>query len=149
MDLCYKTSDNKYSFLPPKMSDGRHFTDYRSNCEINNLLISNNKVHNSHDYKKFLLDNSQKLRELNWNYACQKNCYKKCVNPVDIPFKNEFKCNKEICKKSLVNKNGIGLRINSGSTKSLYNDNYSCINNLSPKNKCETPQNSFNLFINK
>ena len=28
---CHKTTNNKYFQCPPRMSDGRHFTDYRSN----------------------------------------------------------------------------------------------------------------------
>ena len=31
-NLCYKTSNNKYSDCPPRMADGRHFTDFRPNC---------------------------------------------------------------------------------------------------------------------
>ena len=36
--LCYKTSDNKNFGCPAKMSDGRHFTDYRPDCYVNNLM---------------------------------------------------------------------------------------------------------------
>ena len=38
MSSCYKTSNNKYFNLPPRMDDARHFTDYRPNCVMNNLL---------------------------------------------------------------------------------------------------------------
>ena len=41
---CHKTSDNKHFDCPPRMDDGRHFTDYRSNCHINNLVRSNNAM---------------------------------------------------------------------------------------------------------
>ena len=33
---CYKASNNKYFNCPPRMDDGRHFTDYRSSCDTNN-----------------------------------------------------------------------------------------------------------------
>ncbi len=28
---CYKTGDNRYNDCPPRMADGRHFTDFRPN----------------------------------------------------------------------------------------------------------------------
>ena len=47
MSTCYKTSDNKYFGCPPKMSDGRHFTDYRPNCFLNGMVRDENKLTNS------------------------------------------------------------------------------------------------------
>ena len=44
MSSCYKTSNNKYAKCPPRMDDGRHFTDYRPNHEINKHIIENNKI---------------------------------------------------------------------------------------------------------
>ena len=44
MNSCYKTSNNKYFKCPPRMDDGRHFTDYRPNCHVNNLVRANNKI---------------------------------------------------------------------------------------------------------
>ena len=44
MTNCNKTSNNKYFNCPAKMSDGRHFTDYRPSCYVNNLLRYNNKT---------------------------------------------------------------------------------------------------------
>ena len=41
---CYKTTNNKYFNCPPRMSDGRHFTDYRPVCDVNNLIASNNNL---------------------------------------------------------------------------------------------------------
>ena len=43
------------------MDDGRHFTDYRPRCDVNNLIINNNKIMNSYDYKNFLINNAKKL----------------------------------------------------------------------------------------
>ena len=47
MSTCYKTSDNKFMDCPPRMADGRHFTDYRPNCHTNNLLRADNNIGNS------------------------------------------------------------------------------------------------------
>ena len=70
---CHKTSDNKHFDCPPRMDDGRHFTDYRSNCHINNLVRSNNAISNSHQYRMFLTHNGERLMNLNRAYATQKN----------------------------------------------------------------------------
>ena len=145
MDLCYKTSDNKHSSSPPRMNDGRHFTDYRSNNLINHLLIKNNKVHNNHDYKTFLIENSDKLRELNWNYACQKNCHKECQDSIDIPHQSEFICNQKVCHHRDINKNGVGVKINNTNSNHLYKHHNDTINTHSPDNSCK----DFDFFFNK
>ena len=54
------------------MDDGRHFTDYRPNCHINNLVRANNAILNSHQCRMFLQHNGNKLMDLNRTYACQK-----------------------------------------------------------------------------
>ena len=64
MSSCYKASNNKYSKCPPRMDDGRHFTDYRPSCHINNLVRANNGILNSHQYRMFLQQNSDKLMNL-------------------------------------------------------------------------------------
>jgi hypothetical protein len=145
MDLCYKTSDNKYHSSPPRMNDGRHFTDYRSNNLINNLLIKNNKVHNNYHYKSFLIKNSEKLRELNWNYACQKNCHKECPDIIDIPHQSEFICNHTVCHRRHLNNNGIGIKINNTNSNHLYTHHNDTINNNKPNNSCK----DFDFFFNK
>ena len=43
---CYKTGDNKHLQCPPRMNDGRHFTDYRPNCYTQNLIRSKNGITN-------------------------------------------------------------------------------------------------------
>ena len=53
MSCANRTTDNKHFHCPPRMDDGRHFTDYRSNCHFNNLVRANNAVMNSHDYRMF------------------------------------------------------------------------------------------------
>jgi hypothetical protein len=48
---CYKTSDNKHFGCPSRMADGRHFTDYRPHCYVDNLIIAENGINNSHATK--------------------------------------------------------------------------------------------------
>ena len=78
---CANTSNNKHFSCPPRMSDGRHFTDYRPNCHLNNLVRANNVAHNSFQYRMFLTHNATALQEENRAHACQKNCCGPCQSP--------------------------------------------------------------------
>ena len=42
--VCDKTSNNKFFNCPPRMSDGRHFTDYRPSIYVNDLVRYSNNV---------------------------------------------------------------------------------------------------------
>ena len=57
MSTCYKTSDNKHDGCPPRMADGRHFTDYRPSCTTNMSIGSDNGVSGSNQYRHFLQNN--------------------------------------------------------------------------------------------
>ena len=110
MSSCYKTSNNKYTNCPPRMDDGRHFTDYRPNCHVNNLVRANNAMLNSHQYRMFLQHNGNKLMSLNRTYACQKNCCGPC-NPKStmLPEQSIQQCNNRSCNTDFVNQNGLGI----------------------------------------
>ena len=113
MSSCHKTSNNKYSKCPPRMDDGRHFTDYRPNCHINNLVRSNNGILNSHQYRMFLQRNSDKLMNLNRTYASQKNSCGPCQNEYNqgtmLAEQAKSSCNNKSCNTDFVNKEGLGL----------------------------------------
>lgn len=66
------------------MSDARAFTDYNPNCEMNKFLQKKYNVGNSHDYKKFLQQNAEKIMADNM----------KCDNLQDCTF-----C--PVCKKAI------------------------------------------------
>ena len=61
-----------YNNCPPRMDDGRHFTDYRPNCFVNNLIQTQNRITDSYYYRQFLQENASKLIELNRLYAVKK-----------------------------------------------------------------------------
>lgn len=119
---CYKTSNNKHFSCPPRMDDARHFTDYRPNCYVNNIIRANNKLMNSFEYRKFLTDNANKLMEMNRTYACQKNCCGPCKQPYDdgtmMPEQTITNCNKHTCDVGVNNINGLGQGRNYGSPES-------------------------------
>ena len=109
---CYKTSNNKHFGCPPRMADGRHFTDYRPSCHINNIIRTGNNVLNSFQYRNFLTNNAVELMDLNRNYACEKNCCGPCKEPYHsvntLPEVNKVKCNAQNCELVGFDPNGLG-----------------------------------------
>ena len=76
------SNNNKnYASCPPRMDDGRHFTDYRPNCFVNNLIQSQNNITDSYKYRMFLQENASKLMELNRLYAVKRNYCDSCDAP--------------------------------------------------------------------
>ena len=62
-------------FCPPLMNDGRHVTDYRPSCYVNDLMLKQNNINNSYDYKQFLINNATKLQQINRDfYNCKNAC---------------------------------------------------------------------------
>ena len=111
-NLCYKTSNNKHFGCPPRMNDGRHFTDYRPNCHVNNIVRTNNSVMNSFQYRMFLTHNADKLINLNRKYSCQKNCCGPCQKPYNkgsmVPEENVNICTSNTCRIQQMDKGGLG-----------------------------------------
>jgi len=109
---CHYVSNNKYFKSPPRMDDARHFTDYRPNCDVNNLISANNTILNSFEYRQFLTHNAANLIELNRNYACEKNCNADCKKPYNqgtmLDEQSMRVCNNHSCNTDFVNMNGIG-----------------------------------------
>jgi hypothetical protein len=141
MNSCNRTTNNKYFNCPPRMADGRHFTDYRASCNIMNTLHSTNNITSSFQSREFLTDNANKLIELNRKQACEKNCCGPCVEPYNqgtmLPERNIEQCSKTTCDFKVLNENGIGLGRDYGYSKCglkelPVNQTYSC---CAPTNK--------------
>ena len=109
MSSCYKTSNNKYTNCPPRMDDGRHFTDYRPRCLLNNITRLNNNIRNSFEYRLFLSRNAEKLMQENRQKMCDKYCCDNCDVPSTmLPEESIVKCNKFTCYASKLDNNGLG-----------------------------------------
>ena len=112
MSLCYKTSNNKYFDCPPRMADGRFFTDYRPNCFINNRIKVENKLVNSYDYRMFLTRNADKLMELNKKNTFIMNGNFECKEPYNqgtmLPEQDKVVCNIQTCEIDHNYDNGVG-----------------------------------------
>ena len=113
MSKCYKTSNNKYFNSPALMADGRHFTDYRPNCLLNNNIQIENTISDSYNYKLFLIRNAEKIIEvnrkkselINGSYECKKPYLKGTM----LPEKEVESCNTHSCNIRTNFDNGIGL----------------------------------------
>ena len=152
MSNCYRTSDNKYTDAPPRMADGRHFTDYRPSCELNNDVNRDNNLSNSFEARLFLQRNADQLMEVNRNMACQKNCNGVCGDEAENDLVNEGftstmlpelttqLCNDNGCDYILNNPNGLGLG-RQYYTVEQENEDQKVQNNL-PENNC-APNNNF------
>ena len=62
---CYKTTNNKHFTAPPRMADGRHFTDYRPTFDLNTKIQNDNNVDTSYNYRMLLTNNAEQIMELN------------------------------------------------------------------------------------
>ena len=109
---CYRSSNNKFFNSPSRMADGRLFTDYRPNYEMNRYIESGNKLKNTHDYRLFLSRNAEKIIQKNQDYVYMKNGGGRCVEPYHIgtmlPEKTRVKCNQHTCEIVDVDPNGHG-----------------------------------------
>lgn len=145
---CYKTSNNKYSDCPPRMSDGRHFTDFRPNCVVNTLLRTGCNAYNSFEYRNFLVRNGQQLIDLNRQLIFDKNKCGPCVQPYEqgtmLPEQTKVLCDRHGCLVKVNDPTGLGQ----GRQYNSFPDNSFPVN-MGGKNLvncCTTPNDNFNNF---
>ena len=109
---CYKTSNNRFFNGTSRMSDGRNFTDYRPNFEMNAHLMNNTKLVNSYDYRMFLNRNAENIMKKSHEYYFMKNGAFDCQKPYEVgtmlPEKTRVVCNNHRCEVKLINENGFG-----------------------------------------
>lgn len=70
---CVKPSNSKYPNCPPRMDDGRHFTDYRPNCHMNNIYAHNEGLTNSFTSRMHLTHNAVDIMSNNRIAAHERN----------------------------------------------------------------------------
>lgn len=107
--VCNKTSNNKYLECPARSYAGGMFTDYRPNCDVENSLRVNNGLRSNYDYRQFLINNAEKLMQVNREYNEKKNGCAPCnTKPVMV----ESMCNVSRTGSSCepFDPNGIGQR---------------------------------------
>ena len=167
MDSCFKTSDNKHLQCPPRMADGRHFTDYRSSYYINDLIRADNNISNSLQYRVFLQQNADALMNRQREIACNLNCCGPCPSGTKETFENDgttktgnmsstmlpeqymFVTDGQTTKMVLNDVNGLGV----GRQYYTYARPTEVCNNLpsawpgeNKKNMCQTPLDRLNYL---
>tara|TARA_B100000900_G_C20589150_1_gene720918 strand:- start:2409 stop:2741 length:333 start_codon:yes stop_codon:yes gene_type:complete len=100
-----KVPDNYYETFPSRMSDGRTFTDYRTNCITNNGISQNMT---SWEYRYYLQNNASEI--VNKERADRDSILAYSgPNAPEVPVKNIQNCNKGFCTIENFNENGLGL----------------------------------------
>uniref|UniRef100_A0A6C0F5H0 Uncharacterized protein n=1 Tax=viral metagenome TaxID=1070528 RepID=A0A6C0F5H0_9ZZZZ len=69
----------------PGMTDGRCFTSYISNCQLNDIIKKNNDIVNDSNYRMFLQQNGKTLSDTMFE-TCSSDENKLCNIPCK-PFK--------------------------------------------------------------
>jgi len=74
--------DNFYQTCPPKMSDGRHMTDYRPHTHIEEQIKYINGITRDDEARLFLQGNGEKIMNREWDYLRQtRSCWvNECVH---------------------------------------------------------------------
>lgn len=108
---CTRTSDNKHWDCPPRMADGRLFTDYRPRCDTN-LQYRQQPMTGSYEYRQFLIANGEKLIGEQRSQAYRGAYAGPCVQPFDrgtvLPERDAFVCDAVTCRRVEGDPTGLG-----------------------------------------
>ena len=147
---CFRTSNPKYDDAPPRMDDGRHFTDYKPSCDLNVSINREQKINTSFDMRLYLQRNADQLMNENRRDATLRNGYRECGADVKTDIIDEFTdtmlpekytqvCNGSTCEFKLNDPNGLGLGrqyFNNEHLKTLENMNKNLgVNDCRPVNE--------------
>ncbi len=149
-DKCKYASNNKFFHCPPRMADGRHFTDYRPNCDLNGSLKPNMK--NSNSMRNWLINNADRVMKKNTSAAMMKNGCGPCKSPADIatmlPEQTKVRCDKRRCYTTVTDVSGLGQGRMFSEEPLAGIDAYGevVIRDADDVNCCGKPQEVFNYY---
>ena len=96
---------------PPRMADGRNFTDYRPRCF--QQYIVDNKLMSSFEQRLYLTRNAEELMKKNAAMAYAANRCGPCVEPFDrgtmLPEQVKQVCDTKTCSFNVSDPYGLGL----------------------------------------
>ena len=97
---CQRPSENRAWDCPPRMADGRLFTDYRPRC-LQNLQYRKDAMEGSYDYRQYMIQNGTSLINTERKKAAALAECGPCVEPVlqgtMVPEADKWVCNKQTC----------------------------------------------------
>ena len=103
-----RATNNKYDNCPPRMSDGRQYTDYAPRCQANFFRLP--KPLSSYDYRMYLTENAEKLMDENRADATKNNYCGPCVKPSTmLPEQTKQVCDGRVCAFPVNDPAGLGL----------------------------------------
>lgn len=72
--------DNAFEqrMAPPRMSDGRHMTDYRPHGEVISTIRYFNNLYDSNQYRQFMINNATNMMAKNHEFYKNKNNVNTC-----------------------------------------------------------------------
>ena len=142
---CYRTSNNKFFTAPPRMADGRHFTDYRENVMLNDSIRTQGGAKNSYEYRLFLTNNAEKIMDLNNKQAFLLNGVTDCKQPYEVgtmlPEKYMQVCNLNTCEVVHNFEDGIGMGRNYNTEPNGCLDAFTSPNEQLDNNLCAPAKN--------
>ena len=71
---CYSGSNNIHFDFPPIMADGRNFANWQLGAVINEKIRENAGITSNWQYRKFLVENADKIIKNNQVAACDECC---------------------------------------------------------------------------
>lgn len=132
-------SGNASFMCPPRMSDGRHFTDYAPRCSMAIAMQAANTPLNSYEMRQFMITNAEKLMGQNRSTIQQKNQCGPCMEPWNqgtmLPEQSTVKCNTSTCKMVSNNANGLGTGRDYGSSTDIGYIRHMEAKNIDMRNK--------------
>lgn len=151
MDMnCYRTSNNKFFNAPPRMADGRHFTDYRPSCDANSSVRNNQQITSNHNFRMFLTHNAEKLMELHNKHNYAKNGVFQCKAPYEVgtmlPEIDRISCNESTCNVVGNNPDGLGRGRQYSNEPNPILDPFKCPSYTLEDNKCTPTEDNLNYY---
>ena len=99
-----KVTDNFNLNFPARMSDGRQFTEYKSNC-----ILNSDNTKTSVQYKNYLVNNATSIITSTNNHLKTLMECSNCSDYSIIPPQLSINCNKDNCLYDVINKDGVGI----------------------------------------
>lgn len=147
---CYRTSNNKYFTAPPRMADARHFTDYGESTTVNSSLQKEVSADNSYEYRMHLINNAEKLMDINNKKAFLLNGVTDCKAPFAqgtmLPEAQKQVCNTRTCNVVMNDANGLGLGRQYSKTPNGLLDAFTSAPMPLDANNCATPNDLGNYY---
>jgi hypothetical protein len=150
---CETVSDNNTNMCRPRMSDGRHFTDYKPRCAVN-MNIVNGNVMTSYEFRQYMIDNADIIMQKNRENAINTNRCGPCVEPWNqgtmLPEQSTLKCDNSVCSININDPYGLGQGRDYGIKVDAEYINFMSEKNAemsrNPKNCCLTPDDKIQYY---